>query len=200
MAPAFTISAMPAARSRGARLESVAASIHTRRGRRKAPEQGPGVELVQNAGGGVREDAADEIARLGAAFQQMAQHAAEAWGGGFILGQLPGLLLLNVRVAGGNLGVQGRQGIGDHVVVHVFGKQGDGLVHGGAQGFGGLVIICLRAGANGVAIAARHVRAGCRLIQEHQPLRRQAGLRGAPLLARLLHVGPILLAGVQRFF
>jgi len=54
--------------------------------------------------------------------------------------------------------------------------------------------------APSTAIAARHVRAGCRLIQEHQPLRRQAGLRGAPLLARLLHVGPILLAGVQRFF
>ena len=73
----------------------------------------------------------------------MYKRQAEARGGGFILGQLPGLLLLNVRVAGGNLGVQGRQGLGDHVVVHVFGKQGDGLVHGGAPGPGGFVIICL---------------------------------------------------------
>jgi hypothetical protein len=54
--------------------------------------------------------------------------------------------------------------------------------------------------APSATIAARHVRAGCRLIQEDQPLRLQAGLGGLPLLARLLHVGPILLAGVQRFF
>lgn len=100
--------------------------------RRAALEQVRGVELVQDAGGSVRQDAADEVARLGAAFQQVAQHAAESRRGGLILGKLPGLLLFNIRVAGGNLGIQGRQGIGDHVVVHVFGEQGDGLVHGDA--------------------------------------------------------------------
>jgi len=54
--------------------------------------------------------------------------------------------------------------------------------------------------APGAPVAACHVRAGGRLIQKDQPVWRQATLPSPPLLARLLCVGPILLAGVQRFF
>lgn len=54
--------------------------------------------------------------------------------------------------------------------------------------------------APGAPVAACHVRAGGRLIQKDQPVWLQATLPGPPLLARLLYVGPILLAGVQRFF
>ena len=54
--------------------------------------------------------------------------------------------------------------------------------------------------APGPAAGSRHVGAGAGLVDEHQVRGVKRGLILAPALARLGHVGALLLAGVQNFF